>query len=180
MSNEAKRSRLVELEAQADKYISDTYGKAATNRDRQRDVALKADLCLFAAHVLAGQQGKLPPDPDAHDTDVATIPSPSILPVFTEEEIERIADQMNENNLSDQRDTDKLYIKDGLRYANTRAVSVDKMLGEAKDSEVAKLCEDYADNYMIEGRITVRSSAMKIAINNFLRTRLTSLFNGEG
>jgi len=41
-------------------------------------------------------------------------------------------------------------------------------MGEIKESEVLKCCEDYADNYPIEGRITVNRTAMRKALEVFL------------
>lgn len=40
-----------------------------------------------------------------------------------------------------------------------------------KDSEVFTACETYADNYMIEGRITTSPKAMRKALENFLKYR---------
>jgi hypothetical protein len=39
------------------------------------------------------------------------------------------------------------------------------------EAEVFQVCEDYADNYQIEGRITVQPKAMRIAVENMLRNR---------
>ena len=41
-------------------------------------------------------------------------------------------------------------------------------MGEIKESEVLNVCEIYADNYPIEGRITVNKVAMRKALEVFL------------
>lgn len=46
-----------------------------------------------------------------------------------------------------------------------------RMIEAVKDSEVLAACETYADNYMIEGRITTSPKAMRKALENFLKYR---------
>lgn len=46
-----------------------------------------------------------------------------------------------------------------------------RMIEAVKDAEVFAACETYADNYMIEGRITTSPKAMRKALENFLKYR---------
>lgn len=164
---------------------------------------------LNAAY-LAGQQDRTPPDPDAHIEDqeqyleakskrfsaktegesTAEVeramkgePSPSVLPVFTEEEIERMAMDICPGETSQvmkathpthtilsQGANIREHIKFTLRYANTKAVSVDRI------TEVVEQW-NYSPHVHLFGGDERKFSERKL---NDFRTRLTSLFNGEG
>jgi len=61
--------------------------------------------------------------------------------------------------------------EEGLRLRLNAFASLPTLnigMGEIKESEVLKCCEDYADNYPIEGRITVNRTAMRKALEVFL------------
>lgn len=65
-------------------------------------------------------------------------------------------------------------LEDGYGHAlfeHAGKVDRSRMIEAVKDSEVLAACETYADNYMIEGRITTSPKAMRKALENFLKYR---------
>jgi hypothetical protein len=86
-------------------------------------------------------------------------------------------DPEQEEKEHDEREAFLEGLEDGLRYARDMGyLRPSQAIGEQtpvviKDSEVFTACETYADNYLIEGRITTSPKAMRMALKKFMEGR---------